>query len=869
MRYRSARFLFGSLPLGLCLAGCVSTPGIKLPKSTTVRATDKAASVLISPTMVAPWTDVSAALKPNFTMSGDTAASQVLPTTEQISSQVLNAFGFSLGIGLPGSSTSSSATKSLSDSLGSNTASGTTTSTAANQNTTTSTTTTTSSPGTAPATPTGIPVGATLPSVSAATGALGFDPVLKFKAANYLNQEVQLLNQEIDHVATRNCFVPYVVKLKIGVMTYRPDLGYSIHTRVSFFNSDGSSPPVPGAIAQGLQIRRYLDKLGKSDPATAAAVARVPAVAATVQAALATSMAAHVAPECMLQKHVPVVVPLLVADDLEVALKSRAAEAAEQIGLALNFMLHGVGVNTAANNVRQALTAISSQQLSSGLTVSRDNDNTLYVHIAPNNQASGDPTLTGQTYDAAVLLLIPRTYFGWEGDGPTPAQISLVTYTQFRDAKSSRVLDAMSPADQAAKIDRVVRVYLHDEVDLKAWDKLSSSAKIDRAGGLMNAIKAGDMEQFQDSLASGSLCNGDYKVDVAGVFGNIIADSAIKDAATRADAVRDDLAQLQSDGKNTGLRDQTCRSLSIAPALWTGLSSVISDQQYKSARFEAPVPTPITIQPQTVLAADDKSHPIQVAVANVSGISASTLGARLDVAVQRHSETANVTKTTISLPAQSIVLDSTAHTLTVTFQSLGKSGLTIGLPSDPVPASGKAGGGSATDANQLAIDPDGTANAVVISTIGCDEQKQLCPILKLAGAEAPTDQTVKLGLQLLTSPKSPSAPAVTLGAAGGSIVIAQGGIASLPITISKFPAKDIVALSLAGASVGGIGAGLTLGEHGYSAGAAGTYTLQLQNLRVGDVITLTAQAYKPDGKTSDGDPATVTYTAIADLPTHR
>ena len=205
--------------LGAILAGCPLMPtnrDIANPKPVRVNHQDEAATVLVSATMVAPWAQVSAAMKPNFTLTGDTAVSAVIPTTELIQSQVLTALGFSLGVGLPGSSTQATTTTSSSAA-------------------TTSSATTTKSPGVAPSPPTGAPAGAQLPTASSLPAGLSLDPLLKYKAAYYLNQEeVQLLNQEIDNAAVRECFEPYVVKLKLAVMTYRPHLAYSVHTRVAF-----------------------------------------------------------------------------------------------------------------------------------------------------------------------------------------------------------------------------------------------------------------------------------------------------------------------------------------------------------------------------------------------------------------------------------------------------------------------------------------------------------------------------------------------------------------------------------------------------------------------------------------------------------
>ena len=197
---------------GLGIAGCVDH--YTLPPSTPAANQAEAGTVLVSPTMVAPWDDVSAALRPNFALTGDQAATQVLPTTENISEQVLSAFGASLAAGLPPASSTSTSTTG-------GTSSGTTS-------------TTDNSSGKAPTIANTLPAGVALPTGPTASATLGLDPVLKYKAANFLLQQVQLLNEEIDNAASRSCYVPYVVKTKLAVMNYRPRLPYSVHTHIGF-----------------------------------------------------------------------------------------------------------------------------------------------------------------------------------------------------------------------------------------------------------------------------------------------------------------------------------------------------------------------------------------------------------------------------------------------------------------------------------------------------------------------------------------------------------------------------------------------------------------------------------------------------------
>lgn len=810
----------------IAVAACQTPASVKLPAPVHVKSQDQAATVLVTASMVAPWATVSAALKPAFTMTGDAAVAEVLPTTEQIQSQVLSAFGASLGVGLPGSSTSSSSGQTSNITQGSNTTGGVTTTTASNNGTATSSTTTTTTPGVAPAPPTSMPAGGQLPTAPALTGGISLDPVLKYKAAAYLNQEVQLLNQEIDNAAVRECFVPYVVKLKLAVMNYRPYLAYSVHTRVSFASgSNGEYPPTNDDLLQAARTLRAAGLFGDIEEPSKGSDAKSSALSFTaeqwtrIDQATKALQSEHTSATCLTKNHAPIVVPFLVADDMEVALKSRATEAAQQIAFALNFMIHGVGGNAGVNNVNMALTAISSQDLSSALTVARDNDNTLYIHIAPNNQASGDPTLVGQTYDVAVLLLVPRRYFTWRGDQFDPARISLVSYTQFRDATSGEILPIRPAATNAKDLDRVLMPFFAaDQERIDWWSKLSDRQKVAEAKPLMGAIVAGNPETFRENLDGGSAC--------------------------------------PSKPSSYNL----CLPAGLGSSLWAGLSSVLSDNSYKSAMFEAPVPQKVRVPFQTVLVADDKTHPMQVLVGSVDGVSTATLAARLNVKTTSGGSV-------VTIPAQSLVLDTTAHVMTLTFPSLGKSGLS--MPTK------KSSGQPAPDGPTLL--PDDCENALIIERVNCDPLKALCPELQVVeGGHAVRRGTedhpfVALPVQFAALPKAMPTPIAKLVSEGNAISINRDSSSGvLPVVVSTpasgLPAGDTLALTVTGAPVvaalGSPGTVLSLGKNGYVLPQAGAYTIDLVNLTPGAVVTVSVQAIKADGKTPDGDPATASFTAI-------
>jgi len=636
------------------LSACAAVDVIK-PPAGRVRSQDQAATMMVSATMVAPWDNVSAALKPAFTMNGDTAAGEVLPTTEQIQNSVLNAFGGSLGIGLSGS---------------------------------------------VPTAPTGVPAAGQLPAAPAISGGLSLDPVLKYKAANYLNQEIQLLNAEVDNAALRNCYVPYAVKLKLAVMDYRPRLTYSVHTRVSFFtgadgivhklrdvsdnsqstNSARLAPNAPDNFALNEKFGSDIIGLNIDDIRLNEKLDKYPNDIRNIGIDFGEDIGGinmkyfgpnvnsifdpdfpYLSRLCQTASDLPVVVPFLVADDMEVAMKSRAVESAQQIAAALSFMTHGVGGNVGINNLKQTLTATSNYDLSSTLTVTRDIDNTLYVKVSPNNESSSQPNLSNQTYDVAVLLLVPRKNFVWckaissfvppnfgglgsecnDGDANDlghsdivrPLEnMSIVTYTDFRDAGTGKVLAKRQTRAYNKQIKDIITPFLIGNA-VNQWKYVRTKAEIETISQpLFDRIQTNDYHGFLEYL----IPNGQdiWDPTVQNFCGNLndsekSASSTFKRKikAVEHEVKRNSLLEWSSPSSYQGF--PICIDQQDAPALWTALSSMGADSSFKTLPFAAPSPLEITIPYQTVVAADDKTHPIQVQVGGVTGQSVTKLGAYL------------------------------------------------------------------------------------------------------------------------------------------------------------------------------------------------------------------------------------------------
>jgi hypothetical protein len=576
---------------------------------------DEAAAVLVSVTAVAPWSQVSDAMQPNFTLTGDGALLQVAPTTARIQEQVLNAFGASLGVGLPQSFGQSIATSTQTSTQNASTSGGVSANTGNVSTGTSGSNTDTRQPGVVPQVPNGLPAGVQALGAPSVSGTTDIDPILKYQAALALYQSVQLMNRQVQNAASLHCFVPYLVQLKMAILPYRRDLPYDVHSRMSFFgggtSDDAGSPDSPLRLKQ------------------------VKVLASSTQNPSPQPVSTSKVETCddNINK-LPQVVPLLVTDDIEKAVKSSAVETARQIGFALSAMLQGIGANASLNKMDQTLNAISGQDINSRFTLSRLTDNTIYARLG----ASAAPTkagraLVGQTYDISLLLLVPVGYFG---SNAPKSEIQVISHNEFRDANTGTILPIRSRKALAQAADLAMQDVL-SENKLAAWMVADEDLKVGIAQKLSCAIQRSNYWEKSDCVSG-----------VALNFDDLLTKMKLPSAKKGEPDV--DLG-----GK-------------YGRVLWTRLSSLSADSPIKTAFFQLPSRQNVRVPVQTALLLDDTQNVTQVQLQNVVGATNRTVNAMLELVDAARSRT-------YAIPAQSMSADSNTQVLTLGFPSLAKWGI--------------------------------------------------------------------------------------------------------------------------------------------------------------------------------------------------
>lgn len=399
--------------------------------------------ILLASHTTIPWSEAAPALEPNFTMeNGDTALDKVLHSTALLRKQVLDAFRIGLGVGLPQTSTTSSRVTSTDLQTATTVVDGiqsTNQTTTANDNTSNTTNT---SPGDAPDPLSTTTPSNTLPGRIDKQSEVGINPYLQYKAAQSLYQSVMLLNREIQDAAIRKGYVPHVVMLKLKPMLYRRNLPYDIHAKVSFFNRT---------------------KKGQTPPAK-----------------------------------LPYVVPIIATDNLERAIKSNSVEVSRQIGLALNAMVQGVGVNAGLDNMNRELNAIEANDFNSLLTVGRLTDNSLYIRLGAANQATARFAALSKTYDIATLVLIPKEYYKVKGDG---TYLSIISHTELRNALTGKLLlNEIPDEERMEEFDRSFRTLLKGAPSMmEAWENKTITEKRKAISPLVKGIQQSNMGDYYDS----------------------------------------------------------------------------------------------------------------------------------------------------------------------------------------------------------------------------------------------------------------------------------------------------------------------------------------------------------------------------------
>jgi hypothetical protein len=515
-----------------CLSACDRSLDDLYGKETTSATHDEAATTHVAVLSVAPWTEVSASLQPSFKLTSPDALLQAIPTTQAIEEKLVEAFMLKLGLGLP--RTSTSLTETVTESSVVNEAvdaAGKETVTQEGSTEESSTETRTKEPGQVPTPtlPSGAPSALTLPGLGIAGQSVRDDPFLRYAAATALFQEAALLDQYVKNAAKRSGYVPYLVRMQLSVLAHKRNQPYDIYADMSLFLQQqvASSTKLP-AQRRADELRAASDR-AKSRAAAAeaeaarlmgepqsedlvemakaeASVAQKRAAMAEQAATEAESRAAAAVTESGIDQaaceqevalgNVPEVVPLLVTDNLEAALRSKAIDKLSQFALALNLMIKGVGANVDTGATTEDFAALIGKDLNSLFTIAKMSGNTMRARIGALNQVETRYATISRTHNLSLLIMIPKSY----AEKCEPA-VTLMAQTTLRHVRTGAETRPVESSKFYRKVHELYRDWYPELGSCIDPSKNHDNVNVERA--MDDAVLEGDYAAFIAAIHKG------------------------------------------------------------------------------------------------------------------------------------------------------------------------------------------------------------------------------------------------------------------------------------------------------------------------------------------------------------------------------
>ncbi len=294
---------------------------------------------------VEPWSQVVDAISPDFAITPATALTEALPRVSALEEKLLDVFAAKLGLGLPTESLASTQTTDLAE------------------GTVTGQRTLTEESGALPGSDLLPALGdrsaRTLSGLKEETREATLtrsDPLLRYQAANAIYQYVQVLQRLIRSTPSYDNFVPYLVTFQITSVPYTRHQPYDVYVSLSFY---------PKLLDPGANKRAHYPLL-------------------------------------------PIVVPVMITDNVEAQSVSRAAELIRQFSLAAQGTIGGVAAALGINTLSDRSAAVFGTDLTSTFTVGRTAQNGLTAVLgAPRNPVS-DYAMVRRTHNVSLLIMVPR-----------------------------------------------------------------------------------------------------------------------------------------------------------------------------------------------------------------------------------------------------------------------------------------------------------------------------------------------------------------------------------------------------------------------------------------------------------------------------
>lgn len=355
----------------------------------------------------------------------------------------------------------------------------------------------------------------------------------RYLLANALYQEVQLLSRYVEHAAIRRNYDAHLVRLQVSLMPHVRTAPYDAYTTIGFF---------PG------------NDLARSNQ----------------------PLRSPVSPTA---RQLPVVVPLLVTDDMESALASDSSEVVRQYALALSAMIQGFAVRSDIERYTDELVTTVTRDHNSVYQVARLGENSLRVRMGARLHSSGNFFMVPQTHNVTLLVLTPKA---WQQE----AEVRVEARTEFRHSKSGEPLSAR-PRGSTSKL-------MREQFSLFSMD--ASKVTDQDIQRIREAGSANDFAAFRACVKK--FWPPDTQCHVGGRCG------------------------LES-GDAEAYTEQTVRRL------WIALAGIATGGQYTSTLYTLPAPECPSLPTHCTVPGIESDRGFAVEVPNVSGVRDTDLAVQL------------------------------------------------------------------------------------------------------------------------------------------------------------------------------------------------------------------------------------------------
>jgi len=209
--------------------------------------------------------------------------------------------------------------------------------------------------------------------------AAGIDPVLQYRAAASLYEQVKLLNRSLKDIPHFHGFTPYIVTLQVALIPYRRDAPYDAYADIAFFTDTNVPPTSPDNS----------------------------------------------------KETIPLVYPLPASDALEMSNEQQSQNQLRQLGFALAAAFHGVGIQAGVDKLNQNLEAAGGFNLNSLITVGKLSPNCIKVRIGARNQMGSASRLNmvPESHNISFLIFAPTN----------AGELQMVSHTVFRNVINDEI----------------------------------------------------------------------------------------------------------------------------------------------------------------------------------------------------------------------------------------------------------------------------------------------------------------------------------------------------------------------------------------------------------------------------------------------